>query len=291
MFLHDELNEMADDDYEWRNADPNAPAHFPEWSCEGSFSIGRRFANMTYAELYNEIQKLHIKNGGLHLDVQNRAFTGKEMEALPGIIKFYCPHCRDHGEQRGLKKKLNPDARRAERGEEARRIYFNRENPCEFHFFVRRSKHSVVPLHEGSKPPRTGHKEYMQSETKCDWYIDGPRMQQEESRRRTVPVLVHNGHPRRVMPVSKVTPDIMKFIEDRAKHQVSVASIASGILEEFECLVSDSAIYYAAKGLGYSIDSMNNQVMVKKKFKSHAEALLQSTVATTARVPARAMQS
>jgi len=70
------------DDYEWRNEDPNAPAHFPEWSCAGTFSFGRRFANMTYAELYCEIQQLHVKNGGTHLDVQNRAFSGKEMEVL-----------------------------------------------------------------------------------------------------------------------------------------------------------------------------------------------------------------
>jgi hypothetical protein len=58
---------------------------------------------MTYAELHSKIQELHVCNGGMHLDVHARPFgrKGKDNSALPGKFKFYCPHSRNFGDQKG----------------------------------------------------------------------------------------------------------------------------------------------------------------------------------------------
>ena len=269
------FSSAMDSDEEWVDVHPNAPLEVPKWSCQDTFREGRRFLNMTYAELYDHIQELHVSNGGMHLDVHGRPFgrKGKENAALPGKIKFYCPHSRNHGEQGDKKPKKNPEAKRADRSQEEKRIFFNASSPCNFHFFVRRDPECVVPAMDGGS---RGHKEYMRCQVKCNWYIDGATDQQKEGRMRTIPVLDHNGHPRNTLPVGKITKEISEFIESLAKHQVTVASIASAILEKFNCVIPDSALYYAIRGLGYSIDSLGNQVLVKKTFKSHSEALVHS---------------
>lgn len=99
---------MSDD--EWVDVAPNAALLVPEWSCADTFKAGRMFLNMTYAEVYESVQKLHVAVGGVHLDVQCRPFGKASTDALPGIVKFYCPHSRDHKDQKGshsTKKKLN----------------------------------------------------------------------------------------------------------------------------------------------------------------------------------------
>ncbi len=147
----------------WVDTHPNGPLEVASRGCGDTFKEGRRFLDMTYAELHSTIQHLHVCHGGLHLDVHCRPFgrTGKDKSALPGKIKFYCPHSRDHrdnGDQKRKKALKNPDAPRAIRSEEERRVYFNKDAPCGFHFFVRRDAACVVPnAAEGS----SGHKEFM----------------------------------------------------------------------------------------------------------------------------------
>jgi len=166
------FSSAMDSDEEWVDVHPNAPLEVPEWSCQDTFREGRRFVNMTYAELYDKIQELHVSNGGMHLDIHGRPFgsKGKEDAALPGKIKFYCPHSRNHGDQTNKKTKKTPEAKRADRSEEEKRVFFNTSCPCNFHFFVRRDTECVVPAMAGGC---RGHKEYMKCSTKCNWYIDG----------------------------------------------------------------------------------------------------------------------
>ena len=181
--------DMNMDDDDWVDANPNSALEIPQWGCQNTFKEGREFLDMTYAELYAKVQELHVLNGGIHLDIHSKPFgAGKKAEkwALPGRIKFYCPHSRDNGEQAGNKKKKNPSAPRADRSSDPRRVFFNSSCPCNFHFFVRRKAECPVPaLHEGGK----GHKEYMKSPTKCDWFIDGEKKQKDEGRKRNAPVL------------------------------------------------------------------------------------------------------
>lgn len=245
------------DDEEWLDTAPNVGLEVAPWGCAETFHAGREFSNLTYAELYETIQTLHISAGGLHLDVQCRPFGSKSADCLPGKVKFYCPHAREHADQCGRKEKKNEEGPRSDRKGDMRRVYFNKAEPCHFQFFVRRKQESVVPQHGGTE--KAVHLEYMKCPTKSDWYIDGEQRQKLEGRKRTPAVYTHTGHPRNVMPVGKVTPDILKYIEELAKHQVTVASIASGILEKYQCVISDSAIYYAIRGLGYSIDYSENK--------------------------------
>ena len=63
---------MSDSDNDWVDAEPNAPLKIPEWSVAGSYSCGRRFDCMTYGEMYQAIQDIHVANGGMHLDVHSR---------------------------------------------------------------------------------------------------------------------------------------------------------------------------------------------------------------------------
>ena len=213
---------------DWVDAGPNKPIEVPSWRCGDTFAEGRKFLNLTYSELYETIQNLHVANGGLHLDVHGRPFGNKAEDMLPGKIKFYCPHTRDHKDQKGRKPLKSPDASRAHRDAEEKRVYFKDSDPCQFHFFVRRDIASEVPEYvEGTT--KLGHKHYMLNPTKCDWYIDSEEQQKKDHRHRTRAVLVHKGHPRNILPVGKITPAIMETIESMAKHQVSVASIASAI--------------------------------------------------------------
>lgn len=263
------------DEDDWVDVGPNKEIEILPWTCGDTFAEGRKFLNMTYSELWETIQNLHVANGGLHLDVHGRPFGTKAEDMLPGKIKFYCPHIRDHKDQKGRKPLKNPEAARAHREAEEKRVFFKQSDPCQFHFFVRRDVASEVPEYvEGTT--KLGHKQYMLNPTKCDWYIDSEEEQKKDHRHRTRAVLVHKGHPRNILPVGKITPEIMATIESMAKHQVTVASIASAILEKYGCTIPDSSLYYAIKGLGYAIDSLGNQVLVKKTFKSHTEALLHS---------------
>ncbi len=74
---------MAEDD-EWIDDDPHAPLQIPEWCCASTFACGRRFDDMTYKEMYENIQELHINTGGNHLDVHARKSDrkGGDMELL-----------------------------------------------------------------------------------------------------------------------------------------------------------------------------------------------------------------
>ena len=51
----------SSDDDAWVDVQQNAPLEIPEWSCQDTFREGRRFSDMTYAELYEKIQALHVK--------------------------------------------------------------------------------------------------------------------------------------------------------------------------------------------------------------------------------------
>jgi hypothetical protein len=174
--------EVLDGEDEWIDVNPNGPLEVPEWGCGDTFKPGRRFLEMTYAELYSKVQELHVSNGGVHLDVQTRPFgrKGNDSSALPGKIKFYCPHSRGHSDQKGRKPLKNPEAPRSDRNHEERRVYFNRNCPCNFHFFVRRVAECVVPVLEGVSVRH--HKEYMKCETKCDWYMLTSRPGQKKER-------------------------------------------------------------------------------------------------------------
>ena len=132
------------------------------------------------------------------------------MEILPGSIRFYCPHSRQHGDQCGRKPPINPTAARADRRHEQKRVYFNKCNPCSFHFTIRRCR--LSPLPQQLVKPSHGHKQYLKCEVKCDWFVDGESMQIQEKRKRAQPVLEHNGHPRKTLPVGKITPEILKYI-------------------------------------------------------------------------------
>ena len=158
---------MSDSENDWVDAEPNAPLQVPEWSCASIYACGRRFSAMTYAEMYQKVQDLHIASGGVHLDVHARPSDckGGDMEVLPGSVQFYCPHSRDHGNQCGQKPPANPTATRVDRKHEEKRVYFNRENPCSFRFTVRRCKESSLP--QQLCKPNHGHKNYMACEVKC----------------------------------------------------------------------------------------------------------------------------
>ena len=270
---------MSDSEEDWVDAEPNAPLQVPEWSCASTYACGRRFSAMTYAEMYQKVQDLHIASGGVHLDVHARPSDckGGDMEVLPGSIQFYCPHTRDHGDKCGHKQPVNPSAARAERKYEQKRVYFNRENPCRFRFTVRRCKES--PLPQQVCKPKHGHKNYMACDVKCDWFVDGEAKQKEEGRKVNQPVMSHNGHPRKTLPMGKITPEIRAYIEEQAKINVMVPSIAAGILEKFGCVITDSSLYHALtdyNGTEYVIDSLENQRFVKKKFANKTEAFLHS---------------
>jgi hypothetical protein len=197
---------MSDSDSEndWVDAEPNAPQQDLEWNCASIFACGRRFTAMTYAEMYQKVQDLHIASGGVHLDVHARPSDckGGDMEVLPGSIQFYCPHSRDHGDRCGQKPPSNPTAARVDRKHEEKRVYFNRENPCSFRFTVRRCKESTLP--QQVRKPKHGHKNYMA----CDWFIDGEPQQKEEGRKVNKPHMSHNGHPRKTLPMGKITAEI-----------------------------------------------------------------------------------
>ena len=144
------------DEEEWIDVQPNAPLWIPEWSCASTFGCGRQFNNMTYKKMYETIQELHINNGGNHLDVHARVSDrkGGDMELLPGSISFYCPHSRDHGDQCGRKTPENESADRANRSNEEKRVYFRKDNPCCFHFTVRRRTETVLPVQISSRHHR-----------------------------------------------------------------------------------------------------------------------------------------
>ena len=217
------------DEEEWIDVQPNAPLWIPEWSCASTFGCGRQFNNMTYKKMYETIQELHINNGGNHLDVHARVSDRKrgDMELLPGSISFYCPHSRDHGDQCGRKTPENESADRANRSNEEKRVYFRKDNPCCFHFTVRRRTETVLPVQISR--PRHGHKHYMKCEVKSDWYIDGAAAQRQEGRKINVPTLVHKSHPRKTLPMGKISEDIRKYILDQARINVSVPSWPGGL--------------------------------------------------------------
>ena len=189
------------------------------------------------------------------------------MELLPGSIKFYCPHSREHPDKCGLKEPANPTASRADRKHEEKRVYFNTANPCKFCFIVRRAK--ACPLSQQLVKPQHGHKQYLKCEVKCDWFIDGEAQQLQEKRKRTKAVLVHNmGILARRCQSANRLPDICKYVEDQAGIQVSIPSISSGILEKFGCVITDQSLYHALggdTGTDYVIDSLTNKVFVQKK--------------------------
>jgi hypothetical protein len=90
---------------------------------------------------------------------------------------------------------------------------------------------------------------------------------------------VHNGHPRKTLPIGKVTPDIRKYIEEQARINVAIPSISAGILEKFGCVITDQSLYHALggdRGTDYVIDSLTNKVFVQKKFANKTEAFLHS---------------
>lgn len=262
---------MNTDEEWWADVKPVVP----DWACP-SITSGRRFENMTYSQMYNEVQRLHVANGGVHLAVHSRPSQNTQggVDELPISVEFYCPHSRDHGDQCGRKTPSNPSAPRATRETEEKRIYYNEEHPCKFRFVVRRSKDSPIPQVE--QTPQ-GHKNYMKSVTKCNWFIDGLNFQTQEGRRRNIPVLSHTGHPRRTLPIGKITDEIRKYIEEQAKINVAVPSISMGIMEKFGCVITDSSLYHAVTGSigsSYVIDSLGNQRFVKRNFANKTEAFL-----------------
>ena len=61
IFKSDTSDMSSSDDDAWVDVQQNAPLEIPEWSCQDTFREGRRFSDMTYAELYEKIQALHVK--------------------------------------------------------------------------------------------------------------------------------------------------------------------------------------------------------------------------------------
>jgi hypothetical protein len=92
---------IMEKDEDWIDVDPVVP----DWTC-ASITAGRRFENMTYSQMFDEVQKLHVSNGGVHLCVHSRPFKTVQggLDELPISVEFYCPHSRDHGDQCGDKK-------------------------------------------------------------------------------------------------------------------------------------------------------------------------------------------
>ena len=130
--------------------------------------------------------------------------------------------------------------------------------------------------------PQHGHKHYMQCDLKCDWFIDGEVQQLQEKRKRTKAVLLHNGHPRKTLPIGKLTPDIRKYVEEQARINVAIPSISAGILEKFGCVITDQSLHHALgsdRGTDYVIDSLSNKqfvqkchVVLQKRFYKHTKA-------------------
>lgn len=273
VLAHNRMEIMDKEDEDWTEI--NSPV--PDWTC-ASFTPGRRFEDMTYAEMFNDVQRLHVSNGGVHLAVHSRPSKDAQggLDEIPISVEFYCPHSRDHGDQCGRKTSSRaPDAPRVNRDNEEKRIYYNRDHPCKFRFVLRRSKESI-PLPQGDNPLQ-GHKNYMKCETKCDWFIDGLRMQMDEGRKRNIPVLSHTGHPRRTLPIGKITDEMRKYIEEQASINVAVPSISMGIMEKFGCVITDSSLYHAVSGSigsNYVLDSLGNQKFVKKNFANKTEQFL-----------------
>ena len=67
VLAHNRMEIMDKEDEDWTEI--NSPV--PDWTC-ASFTPGRRFEDMTYAEMFNDVQRLHVSNGGVHLAVHSR---------------------------------------------------------------------------------------------------------------------------------------------------------------------------------------------------------------------------
>ena len=199
------------------------------------FQAGYRFPEkMTYQDLCAFVAKESNKAGfdPLRPRIHN---NHRQLD----YVTFYCVHKRHHPEQSRLAKGLpESTSKRPDRSEEERRCLYT---SCNFEIRVRRSLEVEL-----ATDMSTDDLKEMKKSTKFDWYMDSPQDQSKESRyiKSSCHCFTHTGHPRRVHPLSDVTPDMRSRIVALAQNNVSVASIQTSILDEFKVMLSDFQVCF-----------------------------------------------
>ena len=86
----------------------------------------------------------------------------------------------------------------------------------------------------------------MKATNKFVWYVDSLEDQQKEERFAfsKCHCFTHTGHPRRVYPLADVTDAMRLRIASLAQNNVSVASIQSSLLQEFNVMLSDFQVMF-----------------------------------------------
>ena len=201
------------------------------------FTAGYRFPEpMTYKELCQFISKESNKAGfdPLRPKVHN-------VNRTLDYVTFYCVHSRDHGDQsREALRKPEATSKRANRSEEGTRCLFT---SCEFSIRVQRDREVNLP-----KPAEMSQEQVkvMKATNKFVWYMDSLEDQKKEERFAfsKCHCFTHTGHPRRVYPLADVTDAMRLRIASLAQNNVSVASIQSSLLQEFNVMLSDFQVMF-----------------------------------------------
>lgn len=207
------------------------------------FQAGYRFPEkMTYQDLCAFVAKESNKAGfdPLRPRIQN---NHRQLD----YVTFYCCHKRDHGEQSRLAKgKPEATSKRPDRSEEGRRCLYT---SCTFEIRVRRSLEVELATDMSTDALKE-----MKKSTKFDWYLDSPEDQSKENRyTHACHCFTHTGHPRRIHPLSDVSPDMRSRIVSLAQNNVAVASIQTSILEEFKVMLSDFQVFFKFNALYFPV--------------------------------------
>ena len=216
----------------------------PEFKCtlraderSRMFQAGYRFPElMSYQELCQFVSKESNKAGfdPLRPRVHN---ISRSLD----YVTFYCVHSRDHGDQsREALGKAEATSKRANRSEEGTRCLYT---SCEFSIKVQRGREIELP-----KPAEMSKDEVkqMKKEMKFSWYMDSLEDQRKDDRSALSKChcFTHTGHPRRVYPLADVNDAMRSRIASLAQNNVSVASIQTSLLQEFNVMLSDFQVMF-----------------------------------------------
>jgi hypothetical protein len=86
----------------------------------------------------------------------------------------------------------------------------------------------------------------MKKEMKFSWYMDSLEDQRKDDRSALSKChcFTHTGHPRRVYPLADVNDAMRSRIALLAQNNVSVASIKTSLLQEFNVMLSDFQVMF-----------------------------------------------
>ncbi len=216
----------------------------PEYKCtlraderSRMFEAGYRFPEaMAYKELCEFISKESNKAGfdPLRPRVHN---VSRSLD----YVTFYCVHSRNHGDQsREALGKAEATSKRPNRSEEGTRCLYT---SCDFSIKVQRSRDIELPLPSDMSKDEV---KEMKKNMKFMWYMDSLDDQKKEDRfaLSNCHCFTHTGHPRRVYPLADVNDAMRSRIALLAQNNVSVASIQTSLLQEFNVMLSDFQVMF-----------------------------------------------